>query len=467
MWAGSNRPGGVGRITNIHYAEGFVESVDVNYLVGCSSDKRVDLQFVKPHEDLARQSRSRKARDLFQASPAKRKSIQAERCEKEKVRKTQEERVKKVKQQKRILAADPVPAEDSDEPLGALAGLPDDVPRLLECSDKETATVSPLYLDEGLGSAKRSLLGVGGTALGVKKSLYKGFHNQGNEVTKAHRHDDTSATTSDILRKMVKENFCSNKREASGRINLQGAVKAAKMATIGVQNEQYVLDYNVDTESKKMKAWTKNQKALTAVTKEAVALAVLATDKENDENAKPEAEEMLVGSVPTLFSPELRLKKRSKSRPLPLNKSSPARRVLVTSNTNENKVSRGACTKIRPGARIPLLEVHQNEINQAEIFIQNVIGTKTNKVCAGTSVLEKPSVISVMPRNLDEARLDDFGRLLWDLFDKNDETVTRDQIASEMLSFSGSEIDHCLQNQASRNKIMMVEEGTLRTIYRI
>jgi hypothetical protein len=63
-----------------------------------------------------------------------------------------------------------------------------------------------------------------------------------------------------------------------------------------------------------------------------------------------------------------------------------------------------------------------------------------------------------------DSRLAAFGRVLWDLFDKNDEMLMKDQVAREFSNYSATEIDYCLQSQASCNKIMMVEEGA---IYRI
>lgn len=70
-WAGINRPGGAGKIIKIHYtSESFVESVDVKYILG-GVDTQLDLDFVSPHEELKRQGRSRRGRDLYRASPAK------------------------------------------------------------------------------------------------------------------------------------------------------------------------------------------------------------------------------------------------------------------------------------------------------------------------------------------------------------------------------------------------------------
>lgn len=72
LWAGINRPGGIGRITKVDYCQhGYVETVDVKYIVGSGSDTKVDLEFIQPHKELERTSRSRRGRDLFSASPAR------------------------------------------------------------------------------------------------------------------------------------------------------------------------------------------------------------------------------------------------------------------------------------------------------------------------------------------------------------------------------------------------------------
>lgn len=72
LWAGINRQGGVARITKIDFCQhGYAETVDVKYIVGSGSDTKVDLDFIQPHEELERTSRSRRGRDLYRASPAK------------------------------------------------------------------------------------------------------------------------------------------------------------------------------------------------------------------------------------------------------------------------------------------------------------------------------------------------------------------------------------------------------------
>jgi hypothetical protein len=72
LWAGINRPGGIGRITKIDYCQhGYAETVDVKYILGSGSDTKVDIEFIQPHKELERTSRSRRGRDLFSASPAR------------------------------------------------------------------------------------------------------------------------------------------------------------------------------------------------------------------------------------------------------------------------------------------------------------------------------------------------------------------------------------------------------------
>ncbi|KAI2508473.1 hypothetical protein MHU86_6000 [Fragilaria crotonensis] len=71
-WAGINRPGGVARIVKIDHCQyGYIETVDVKYILGSGSDTKVDLDFIQPHAELERTSRSRRGRDLYRASPAK------------------------------------------------------------------------------------------------------------------------------------------------------------------------------------------------------------------------------------------------------------------------------------------------------------------------------------------------------------------------------------------------------------
>ena len=67
---GINRPGGVGKITKLHYDNGYVIWVDVKYVLS-GSDKQLDLAFVHPVETLERASRTRRSRDFFRAGPAR------------------------------------------------------------------------------------------------------------------------------------------------------------------------------------------------------------------------------------------------------------------------------------------------------------------------------------------------------------------------------------------------------------
>jgi hypothetical protein len=86
LWSGINRPGGVGRITKIRYCNlGYVETVDVKYIVGSGSDTMVDLAFLQPHEELARTSRSRRGRDFLMEE--KKEELEAEQPEQAKKKK--------------------------------------------------------------------------------------------------------------------------------------------------------------------------------------------------------------------------------------------------------------------------------------------------------------------------------------------------------------------------------------------
>jgi hypothetical protein len=70
LWAGINRPGGVGRVTHIDYCQhGYVETVDVKYVVGSGTDTKVDLDFIRPHVELERNSRSRRGREIYVPTP--------------------------------------------------------------------------------------------------------------------------------------------------------------------------------------------------------------------------------------------------------------------------------------------------------------------------------------------------------------------------------------------------------------
>jgi hypothetical protein len=71
-WEGINRPGGVAKITKVHYSNGFVESVDVKYIIGGGFDTKLDLDFCAIHQDLPSRGRARRERDLYKASAAKR-----------------------------------------------------------------------------------------------------------------------------------------------------------------------------------------------------------------------------------------------------------------------------------------------------------------------------------------------------------------------------------------------------------
>lgn len=71
-WAGINRPGGVAKITKVYYSNGFIESLDVKYIIGGGTDTKLDIDFVKVHEDLPSRGRARRERDFYIASPVKR-----------------------------------------------------------------------------------------------------------------------------------------------------------------------------------------------------------------------------------------------------------------------------------------------------------------------------------------------------------------------------------------------------------
>jgi hypothetical protein len=442
MWPGVNFPGGVGRITNLHYTEGMIEDVqkiDVKYVLGITTAKagsHVDLEYVKAYEDLGRQSRSRRGRDFFQAIPGKRKREEVERLEKqtkelaakpksnksaptnaapalvehsdsltngptqaptrpteltavpkrkreeaEKLEKQLEkERVKKTKEAKvPPTKAAAAPAECSDETKNVptpATKRPKGLPGVVLCPEPQD--ISPLQTLEAVDGCPGKT--------GAKKSL---FAQQFPTINQSQSHDDSSDKTSYIIRKMVKQNFCSSKKvEASTQ--LQDAVKAAKMATIGGQSENYVLDYDVDTERNKIKALAQERKAASAIAKAAIAAAKHC--EVNDENAKPAATKTKALLRPALLSPDSLPKKRVIPRPLPLQKYSPARRLIVSSNSNANQISIGASTK----ARIPLQEVHQNEINRAGAFVRDVVGTKKFLVSIDTAMPEK-SVVGVNP----------------------------------------------------------------------
>ena len=69
-----------------------------------------------------------------------------------------------------------------------------------------------------------------------------------------------------------------------------------------------------------------------------------------------------------------------------------------------------------------------------------------------------------LPRCFTYSRLEAFGRLLWDLFDKaSDDQLAREQLPVDMSNYSAEEIDYCLNMQAARDLIMVVDS----TIYRI
>lgn len=58
-----NKPGGHGKIVNIHYSSlGVVDSLDVRYTLGKTIDTNLDTELVKAHIELSRGRRSRKGR---------------------------------------------------------------------------------------------------------------------------------------------------------------------------------------------------------------------------------------------------------------------------------------------------------------------------------------------------------------------------------------------------------------------
>lgn len=429
-WAGSNRPGGVGRIVNIHYTEGFAESVDVKYVVGAMSDTRVDLQFVTPHEELGRQSRSRRGREFFKASPAKRtRDDDAEPLTQQQVQMSHDRKVHrqttKAKSQskpakvkptptvKTTTKSNPVIAEDSDEPMLQSEDVPSDLPRMIFCNEEPGATVSPLHLDETF--EKMGFHAAKGT--GPKKALYHEYSNEGatqtqkQKIKQSQDSEHNSTTTEVIVREMIRDNVCPTLKEARRRTDLQTALKVAKLASIGVQDEIYYLDYNVATESKfiKMLANKKTEilasASVSSNTKKAPRVADAGMNDDNDElsqhsqqtSTSPVAvtkkRPVAIGS--TLFSPSLQMKKRLKRRPLPIKKDSPVCRMLDTSDENPTTISIGAATKVRN----PLQELHRNEINRADDFIRKVVGIQhpTKVITTITDSLGGKESLSVKP----------------------------------------------------------------------
>ena len=70
-WPGINKPGGVGKVVRLDTGGG---SIDVRYLLG-GSERGVELQYVRRHEDLCRGGRSRPKREVMNlaAEPPKKK----------------------------------------------------------------------------------------------------------------------------------------------------------------------------------------------------------------------------------------------------------------------------------------------------------------------------------------------------------------------------------------------------------
>lgn len=399
-WAGSNRPGGVGRIVNIHYTEGFAESIDVKYVVGGMSDTRVDLQFVKPHEDLGRQSRSRRGREFFKASPAKRTRDDdavdpQSQQQTTRDRKMHRQTIKAKSQPKPApkstvkstvmptVKPEPVVAEDSDEPTLQSENAPSDLPRMILCNEDPGATVSPLHLDETF--EKMGFLTRG---TGPKKALYHGYsnqtvnHTQKQKLKPSQNSEHISTTTEVIVREMIRDNVCPTLKEARRRTDLQAAIKEAKLASIGVQDEMYDLDCNVGTASNIMKVLAKKRTNVSTSIK-SNKVARVGDAGMNDENDEVSQRSQQSSSSPiaitkkrpvaigsTLFSPSLQIKKRLKRRPLPTKKDSPVRRMLDTSGETPTI----SCIKAATTSRNPLQELHRNEINRADDFIRKVVG---------------------------------------------------------------------------------------------
>lgn len=73
MFDSINRPGGTGRITEIHYSSNsngiFVESLDVKYTVSGGFDQNLDPDLVTPHQDLAPRGRRGRQQLLEQPQP--------------------------------------------------------------------------------------------------------------------------------------------------------------------------------------------------------------------------------------------------------------------------------------------------------------------------------------------------------------------------------------------------------------
>ena len=63
-WPGINKPGGVGKIVKIHSEGTTTVAVDVKYILG-GTEKDVELQYVKKHEELDRGGRSRSRRTVM------------------------------------------------------------------------------------------------------------------------------------------------------------------------------------------------------------------------------------------------------------------------------------------------------------------------------------------------------------------------------------------------------------------
>jgi len=114
-WSGINRPGGVGRITKVDYYHGYAESVSVKYIVGAGSDSKIDLEFVRPHEEfLSRTSRARRGREIYTSSPPRReRSSKAPKTISEGTKTTKEKQSRK---RHRKVTPSPAPPKERENP---------------------------------------------------------------------------------------------------------------------------------------------------------------------------------------------------------------------------------------------------------------------------------------------------------------------------------------------------------------
>mmetsp|Transcript_13795 Transcript_13795/g.22844 ORF Transcript_13795/g.22844 Transcript_13795/m.22844 type:complete len:472 (+) Transcript_13795:89-1504(+) len=442
LWAGINRPGGVGRITKIGYCHlGYAETVNIKYIVGGGCDTNVDLAFLQPHTELARTSRSRRGRDFLGTTEAEAAAEQQQQQQQQlPIKKKKKRRTKSPEATRTTVAAattttttNAAAAREVDTKAstkgrmtlqtgGDAAELPPRPTATATTSNKKShkppvkyitigkTFVSPLALPESLKKkSSKSATAAQPKCFVVKKRP---------TATTTAKSCTTTTTVADKQKQRNKVAASSSSHRVPSTSNNNNNKRSSGGETTTVQKKTRTLP----------------KKEITAATPSATAPV--------DENTKPPASYIKLQQTQNKTSNNNINKKSSR---LLLDAARSPARVLPLSSR-----------------RIPLRQVFDNDMDVRNQFVDTVVGE-----------IVEPTKKKTNAAIIDPNRQILFNQCLGQVFSKfGDESVTlqallthvnQSLVSSENASFSNKEVDDCLAELSERGRVM-VSDGEIYKI---